>query len=294
MVPNGLSAVLTIVFGIAIPLAMASHTLLSWLGYERDRRRIERARAGTTNLVAGRIALFGKTTPLDDDSSAPLWFEVTQEASESTYKTKSGARVTTTTWTEKSRRTSGRPFGLLLPNGKIVEVLADANTMLTDSLSSASFPNPRVRVCRAELLFDEEVLVQGEMRVDGASAGAGPFRGAGKNALQVQAAWRSPLRVSSASVTQPLARYVRIYRALFWTTVLLTLVAHVFAFDAYWFRHSLKEAGVFAVALTPFVYGVMGYAIRRVKPWYELRRIVHSGSGHVTTDTARNVGLDLR
>ena len=292
MVPNGASAVLTIVFGIAIPFAMAAHTLLSWIGYKRDRQRIERAKEGTPNLVSGRIALFGRATPLDDDTSSPVWFEVTQEATESTYKSKSGTRVTTTTWTETSRKSSARPFGLLLPSGELVEVRADANTTLTDTLNSASFPHPRRRVCRAELRFEEEALVQGELCVDNASLGTGPFRGSEKTTMYVKAPWRSTLQVSSASTIQALTGYIKIYRALFWTTVVLTLVAHLFAFDAYWFRHSLKEAGVFAIVLTPFVYGIMAYALRRVKPWYALDRIVHSGTGNVTTDSARNAGLE--
>lgn len=291
MLPSGISALLTIVFGLAVPGAMALFTIMMWQTFARDRERLDRARARTPKLLPGRIALFGKVEPLDENMSSPVSMELTQNGSESTYKTKSGSRITNTTWKETSRTTKARPFGLLLENGELIEVRADERTMLHDMLTSATFPNLRMRICRAELAYGEEVLVQGELVIEENSANSGPFRGSAKQRYVLRPRWRSALHISSATLTRSLQGYVKIYRFFFFATLVLTAIAHFFAFDSFWEVRRLNEESLIAVVLTPFVYGLMAVAFRRFKPWYAVERTNHSGSGKIGSDTAKNAGL---
>ncbi|MBK8169910.1 MAG: hypothetical protein IPK60_06160 [Sandaracinaceae bacterium] len=118
----------TIVFGVAVPLAMALYQWLCLADASERKGQLVASQRPRANFVSGRSALAG-TVELLDDNPHPVALTIIQQGDEGRHRNQQ-----TFSWVEVERKLETHLFALRLDSGEKVLVTPAAKVVFVDSL----------------------------------------------------------------------------------------------------------------------------------------------------------------
>jgi hypothetical protein len=234
-----------VAFGMAgvVLIAAAMVALRSaWLAASRARTVSRAMNAGP--FRAGPVILHGRAESVDSDESPLATVTVTQSGSE--QRAKNGWRHT---WREVERKTSARPFVLVLANGDRVRVETSAESArLHAPLDRIEIRTSRRRDRSASVMPGADLYVTGtlEPSVDANAAGR-DYRSAAES-FALRGSPRDPMVIATASPVARLVRRARVFSAV--AAALLVVVVALHATVLARFDRLVVAGHVETVALT--------------------------------------------